>query len=179
MATASSSNAAATGGNTFAARSRHATPAYAVAIAASEPDAAYNTGFAPASSATIVPQIPPATARAASGATSVRAGVCGSLSTTYSPSASRGSSRFQRPRRKTAAGAQIEGEGGFLVGPHLPAQAAENAGFEVGDGKSLIGEIFRLPGLAMPAPGEDVAVADEEEQLLRGQRTNFQNRPVG
>src|ERR1035441_5540393 len=74
---------------------------------------------------------------------------------------------------------QVEGEGGFLVGEEVPAEAVEDAAFDGGDGDAFVGKFFRLPGLAFSAPGEDGVVGDEEKKILSGERANLQHWPVG
>src|ERR1035441_10005280 len=76
-------------------------------------------------------------------------------------------------------GDAVEGEGGFLVGEEVPAEAVEDAAFDGGDGDAFVGKFFRLPGLAFSAPGEDGVVGDEEKKILSGERANLQHWPVG
>ena len=64
--------------------------------------------------------------------------------------------------RDKLPGAQVDCEGDFLVGVHVPGLAVEGVVFDGGEGDAFVGELFGLPGLAVHSPGEEGVVADEE-----------------
>jgi len=63
---------------------------------------------------------------------------------------------------------QVQSEWGFLVGDHAPALAMKSCGPDGCDGYAFVGELFRLPGLAICTPGKDGVVTDEEEEIVCG-----------
>lgn len=73
---------------------------------------------------------------------------------------------------------RLQGEWGLLILDDIPAHSVEDGFFDVSYGYAFVGELFRLPGLPVRAPGEDGVVADKEEQILRGERANLQHWPV-
>src|SRR5208337_3943834 len=75
--------------------------------------------------------------------------------------------------------AQIESEGRFFVSEELPALAVEDAALDRSNRYAFVGEFFRLPRLAVAAPGENRSIACEEQQSRFDRGQHAQHRTVG
>ncbi len=83
-----------------------------------------------------------------------------------------------RSRRRCAPGAEVDGEGDFLIGDGVPAEAVEGrsavgVGLDAGDADAFPTEAGGLPGEAFPAPRDDGVEADEDEQTVLGEWEDF------